>query len=60
MEYHVGVYAMLERLAAWRIDRAVPGAPGRGGGCRARWNQLDLTDPAKPRLTCSISDRRRL
>lgn len=60
MEYHVGAYAMLERLAAWHIGRAVLGALGQRGGYRVRWDQLDLTDCAKPRLTCSISDLQRL
>ncbi|HWI12653.1 MAG TPA: hypothetical protein VNT02_00285 [Burkholderiales bacterium] len=60
VEYHVGVYAMLERLAAWHIGRAVLAAIGQRGGYRVRWDQLDLSDCAKPRITCNISDLRRL
>ena len=55
-------------------DRRVRDRPGRAGGtprCRrrpalrprwsrliARWDQLDITDPERPRLTCSINELR--
>jgi hypothetical protein len=27
-----------------------------GGGYLARWDQLDLSDPHRPRLTCSVDE----
>ena len=56
IEYHVGVYAMLERLAAWHIGRAVLRAFGQRGGYRVRWDQLDFSDPHRPRLKCAVSE----
>jgi hypothetical protein len=56
VEYHVGVYAMLERLAAWHIGRAVLGAFGQRAGYRVRWDQLDFADPHRPRLKCAVSE----
>ena len=58
-EYHVGAYALVERLAAWRIGRAVLklfGATRRGGGYRVPWDKLDLSDPARPRLRCEVGE----
>ncbi|MGE5524427.1 MAG: hypothetical protein ACM3SS_11990 [Rhodospirillaceae bacterium] len=60
MEYHVGAYALLERLAAWHIGRAVLGALGQRRGYRVRWDQLDLSDPRAPRLCCDVSELKRL
>jgi hypothetical protein len=33
---------------------------GRGGGYLARWDQMDISDPAHPRLTCPAEELRRL
>ena len=57
-EFLVGKYAVFERLATWRIGRAVLGVlgVGRRGGYRIRWDQLDLTDPQHPRLLCDVDD----
>jgi hypothetical protein len=58
-EYLVGVYAMFERLAAWSIGRSILRTlrvRGKGGGYRVAWDQLDLSDPLRPRLRCSISE----
>lgn len=58
-EYHVGSYAALERLAAWSIGRAllhVFGARREGGGYRVPWDKLDLSDPERPRLLCSVQE----
>ena len=56
-EFLVGKYAMLERLAAWRIGRAVLRVMGkRKEGYRIRWNQIDLTDPAHPRVLCDVEE----
>src|ERR1044072_4082140 len=61
-EYLVGVYAVFERLSGWRIGRAVlrllPAK--RGAGYRVPWNQLDLADPERPRLRCSVEELVRL
>ena len=32
----------------------------RGGGYVARWDQLDISDPVRPRLTCGVEELRRL
>lgn len=58
-EYHVGSYAMLERLSAWSIGRTLLrffGANGQGGDYRVPWDKLDLSDPRHPRLLCDVSD----
>jgi len=57
-EFLVGSYAMLERLAAWRIGRAVLRVLGakKKQGYRVRWDQLDLTDPERLRLLCEVDD----
>jgi len=57
-EFLVGSYAMLERLAAWRIGRAVLRVFGakKKLGYRVRWDQLDLTDPERLRLLCEVDD----
>lgn len=57
-EYLIGVYALFERLAAWRVGRSILrtlGARRKGGGYRVEWNQLDLTDPERPRLLCPVT-----
>ena len=57
-EFLVGSYAMLERLAAWRIGRAVLRVVGaqRKEGYRIRWDQLDLSDPQQLRLMCEVDE----
>ncbi len=56
-EFLVGKYAMLERLAAWRIGRAMLRVLGkREGGYRVRWNQIDLSNPAHPRVLCDVDE----
>jgi len=57
-EFLVGNYAVLERLAAWRIGRAVLRVlgVGRRDGYRIRWDQLDLSDPQRLRLLCDVDD----
>jgi hypothetical protein len=55
-EYVVGTAGLLERL-----DLGVRLLLGlkRGRGYVVRWDQLDLTNPERPRLTCSVEDLRR-
>ena len=56
-EFLVGKYAMLERLAAWRIGRALLRVLGRRTeGYRIRWDQIDLTDPEHPRVLCDVDE----
>ena len=57
-EFLVGSYAVLERLAAWRIGRAVLRVVGaqRKEGYRIRWDQLDLSDPQRLRLVCEMDE----
>jgi hypothetical protein len=57
-EFLVGSYAMLERLAAWTIGRSVLRVLGakRQEGYRVRWDQLDLSDPQRPRLLCDVDE----
>jgi sporulation protein YlmC with PRC-barrel domain len=56
-EFHVGSYALVERLAASYIGRAVQRAFGarKTSGYRVAWDQLDLSDPNRPRLLCEAS-----
>jgi hypothetical protein len=54
-EYVIGVAGLRERLGV-----AVKLLVGkRGGGYTARWDQLDISDPLRPRLTCPVSELRR-
>jgi sporulation protein YlmC with PRC-barrel domain len=57
-EFLVGSYAALERLAAWRIGRAVLRVLGarRKEGYRIRWDQLDLSNPNHLRLLCEVDE----
>lgn len=58
-EYLVGAYALLERLSAWHIGRAVLDVLGtrrKGGGYRVPWDRLDVSDPDRPRLLCKVSE----
>jgi hypothetical protein len=57
-EFLVGRYAMLERLAAWRMGRSLLKLFGakRSEGYRIRWDQLDLSDPHHPRLLCEVDE----
>jgi sporulation protein YlmC with PRC-barrel domain len=58
-EYLVGAYAVVERLAALSIGRAILrlfGATKNHEGYRVPWDKLDLTDPEHPRLLCSVNE----
>ena len=54
-EYVIGLAGLMDRL---HVVRAVLSLKPRGYIASAR--QLDLSDPAKPTLTCDLSDLRRL
>lgn len=52
-EFHLGPHALVERLSLplVRFFR------GRSHGLRpVPWDRLDLTDPAQPRLTCTLEE----
>jgi len=54
-------YALLERLAAWHVGRAILRVLRVSGpSYRVRWNQLDLSDPTRPRLTRTADELARL
>ena len=56
-EFLVGGFAMLERLSAWGIGRAVLDVLRlRRDGYRIRWDQLDLSDPQRLRLLCEVDE----
>ncbi|MFB2894416.1 hypothetical protein ACE1CI_16020 [Aerosakkonemataceae cyanobacterium BLCC-F50] len=58
-EYLVGSTAILERLSAWKLGLAIlklMGARKIHGGYRIPWDKLDLTNPDRPRLHCSLSE----
>ena len=57
-EFLVGSYGYLERFAAWRIGRALLRVFGarRKEGYRIRWDQLDLSDPQRPKLMCEVDE----
>jgi len=61
-EYLVGPAARLERLSAWALGLAILRLFGahkvRRGykGYRVPWDQLDLTNPEKLRLNCSLDE----
>jgi len=54
-EFHIGAAALLERLAATLSP--LPFASARGW--IARWDQIDWSDPQRPRLTCDLEELRR-
>ena len=62
-DFHVGPIARFERLSATLIGRAIMDLlrlRKKSEGYRVPWNRLDLSDPARPRLTCSVAELRPL
>ncbi|QSJ20571.1 hypothetical protein JYQ62_00215 [Nostoc sp. UHCC 0702] len=62
-EYLIGYAAALERLSAWTIGLKILhllGAYKIQGGYTVPWDKLDLTDPDKPRLLCSLNELKSL
>lgn len=52
VEFVIGAAGLMERL-----NVGVKALFGVGGhGKIARWDQLDISDPAHPRLTCSVDE----
>ncbi|MBO9136491.1 PRC-barrel domain-containing protein [Rhizobium sp. B230/85] len=59
-EYHIGAFALLERLSSGEIGRSFLrflGA-GRGDGMAVPWDRLDLTSLDRPKLTCDVNELR--
>ena len=56
VELVIGSAGLLERLNLG--VRALFGMSGHGK--LARWDQIDISDPERPRLTCSVEDLRNL
>jgi hypothetical protein len=54
-EYVVGTAGLFERLGVGA--RLILGIK-REHGCVVRWDQLDLSEPNRPRLTCSVKELR--
>ncbi|OKH50367.1 hypothetical protein NIES2101_19500 [Calothrix sp. HK-06] len=53
--YLIGNIAILERLSAWEIGLSILkrlGARKIHSGYSVPWQQMDLTEPQKPRLRC--------
>jgi sporulation protein YlmC with PRC-barrel domain len=61
-EFLIGSYAFLERLSAFRMGREIMRTLRlrRKEGYRVRWEQLDLSDPRRPRLLCEVDELVRL
>ncbi|BAY24552.1 hypothetical protein NIES2100_43470 [Calothrix sp. NIES-2100] len=62
-EYLIGYAAILERLSAWTIGLGILhllGAHKIHGGHTVPWDKLDLTNPDKPRLLCSLEELKSL
>lgn len=49
----IGPVALLERLAVRHLGVAWRGRPH---GYRVRWDQIDLENERRPRLTCGVED----
>jgi hypothetical protein len=56
-EYVIGRAGLFERLGL--AARLVVGVAA-GGGFVARWDQLDVGNPDRPRLVCPVEELRRL
>ena len=52
VEFVIGSAGLMERLDVG--VRALFGMKGRGK--IARWDQIDISDPEHPRLTCSVNE----
>jgi hypothetical protein len=55
-DYVIGVAGLAERFGLG--VRLLFGR--RGGGYLARWDQIDIKDPDKPRLQCLVEELRKL
>jgi hypothetical protein len=63
LEYHLGSYGMLESIGALgrmgaSLARLISNRSHQGYA--VRWDRMDLSDPAHPRLTCRRAELPRL
>ena len=60
--YLVGASALVERLAAWKLVRPIRGMLGSSlySTYRIPRNEMDLSDPKKPRLKVAKSELRKV
>jgi len=56
-DFYIGPSAFIERFAARHFGLRWP---GHGRGYRAWWDQLDLSDPERPRLACDRSELKKV
>ena len=56
VEFVIGSAGLMERL---NVGMKALFGIGRSGK-RARWDQIDISDPERPRLTCSIDELKEL
>ncbi len=62
-EYLIGTAAVLERLSAWAIGirlLRMLGARKIYEGYCVPWDKLDLSDPQRPRLCCTLDELKQL
>jgi hypothetical protein len=57
VEYVIGPAGLARRLG---VGATMVLGVSRPSGFVARWDQLDLTNPEKPRLLCPVAELRRL
>lgn len=63
VEYRVGAYGFLQRLAGSPMRQSLLRLLGRAqkaGPYAVPWDQMDLTDPRRPRLRCEVATLRRV
>lgn len=55
-EYHVGRYALLERLSANSVAQAILTLFRLRQEYRITWDKLDIGDSQNPRITCAVAE----
>jgi sporulation protein YlmC with PRC-barrel domain len=60
--YLVGASALIERLAAWKLVRPIRGVLPKSvySIYRIPWEEMDLSDPHRPRLRIAKDELRRI
>lgn len=62
-EYHIGAFAVFERLSAGRLGRGLLrllGGKHVYDGYVVPWQRMDLSDPEQPRVTVAKAELRRI
>lgn len=58
-EYEIGIAGAVERFSAWGIGIKLLrlfGAKHRVEGYSIPWDKIDLSEPDRPRLTCTVEE----